>query len=80
MVDTYGGLRGYINVCKQCVSYIYIYIQYIMISPKKVESIGIDSPDPQTGRLSSQLGTESKKSKINERPQILASLTHFESF
>ena len=51
-----------------------------MISPKKVESIGIDSPDPQTGRLSSQLGTESKKSKINERPQILASLTHFESF
>ena len=28
MVDTYGGLRGYINVCKQCVSYIYIYTVY----------------------------------------------------
>ena len=54
-VDTYGGLRGYINVSKQCVSYIYIYYIYytyiyiyIMISPKKVESIGIDSPDPQS--------------------------------
>jgi hypothetical protein len=87
-VDTYGGLRGYINVSKQCGSYIYIYyILYIHIyiyhDITKEGGVHWDwlAGPTVTGRLSSQLGTESKIFLKDQRFwQVWHILNHFDTY